>query len=152
VTDDLAQRLAEMRTRRLNGLREAARREIIMQLLEETGSVSVDDVERDLARWEPPSDVVLADQLAVKTAAMVQYERRAVMHAEEMIGRLEDKAERFERLLEQVREQLTLARAEVETARETLADAEELADYAASSVGVGADGGDVVDAATSEGD
>lgn len=111
-------RLHRMRDTRVEALRTQARRAAALDLLDEAGEVTSAAVDARMeATWAPPSDAALANLLAQKTAAGVEYETRELDAARDAAARAEDRVGKFRALL-------AAAEEGAENARQAVADSE----------------------------
>lgn len=112
MTADHAAVLAQMAQRRIDAMQHRLRRDIAVRLLEETGSVTAEQVaEVFAAEWVPPDPRQLADMVAAKAAAAVAYAREEAEQAQLVVARLEAKAAKFAALLASVEETIAEAHA-----------------------------------------
>lgn len=124
--------LGEMAAHRVAARRERRRGEIAASLFARTGSVTTEDVERELAADPEVNLQRLADELAQKAAAAAFHEQAQHEHAAGRVETLRDKVDRFERHLAAAREALAAAKAEASESAARAEAAQALADYAAS--------------------
>lgn len=127
---DKAAALAEMRERRIEAVRERTWRETAIALLNEHGRVDAAAVEAAVAEVVI-DEAALADQMAAKAAAAVVQERRMLESAREAVAGVEAKIAKYEAMVAEAKAALREAKAEVEAIEVRVADAEELAEYAA---------------------
>lgn len=132
--DEHAQTLAAMAARRVESLKHRLRRDIAIRILEDSGSVTAEQVAaRFAAEWVEPTDRQLADQMAAKARAAVEYAQRQVRAADDAVAGAEAKTAKFAALHEQAVAEMAEALARPDAARADLAAAEALAAYAEAS-------------------
>lgn len=126
--------IAQMVDRRKAAIRQKLWDETALRLLSEHGTLSTDEVDRVVSETvDTISDETLADQIAAKTLAAVDYHRREVAAAEAATESARAKVEKFEELVRNTRADFDNLQAELAAIHERLSDAEELAEYAAQS-------------------
>lgn len=130
--DKLAARLAEMRDERVEALRRKARQDIALTLLDSTGSVDATELNRRVAEWAPPSEEQLANDLARKTAAAVEYEAGVVLSAQAAAESARGKATALRRQADEADGAAKVHDREATEAELRRREAQELADLAAS--------------------
>lgn len=119
-----------IRSRRVDALREQARRDVAVALLEENGTVSAEDVDaRMAATFVEPTDYALDNAVAQKCAAAVAHEAEQVATARERAQAARTKRERIAALVEEADAGIVEADAEVTAAEERHAAALALAEY-----------------------
>lgn len=122
----LHRRLTRLRESRLDALRAQARAQAAADILAEQGSVSVDEIDtRVTATFAEPSDQHLANLMARKTAAAVEFEtrelerlREARDRAEERIAKVQAALAGAEQAVEALDEQIADAQTRIDEARE----------------------------------
>lgn len=130
----LADAVAGIADRHIDTKRAALREQIALRLLADNGTVSAEDVDAQLEReWVPPDARTLANIVAAKAAAAVEFCQRRVTWETELGERAQQKVVKLEALLEAARADLMAAEASsaVEEAEQELREAEALAEYAA---------------------
>lgn len=130
----MADAVAAIADRHIDTKRAALREQIALRLLADNGTVSTDDVDAQLEReWAPPDARTLANVVAAKAAAAVEFCQRQVTWETELGERAQCKVAKLEAQLEAARADLAAAEAStaVEDAEQHLREAEALAEYAA---------------------
>ena len=133
-----ADAVAAIAARHVEVKRKTFRDQVALRVLEEQGTVSLDEIDaRFQAEWVEPDARTLADVVAAKTAAAVEFHRREVAWEAEAVERAREKVDRVR---ETAAGLVASAVADLEAAeassapgdaRQRLADAVELAEYAA---------------------
>lgn len=138
--DDQAKRaaIAAIGERHVENKKQAFRSRIVTQLFEQNGEVSAAEVDaRFAAEWTPPTDQQVADVVAAKTLASVEFHQREVEWETNAVAGAEAK---LTKAVARQAELVRVAEAAAEAARESTAvadaeerlrDARELADFAA---------------------
>lgn len=128
--EEKAAALDEMCQRRVTAMRERARRDTALALLNEHGSVTTADVEAAVGELVV-DESALADQMAAKAAASVVRHRAELARAREAVDGVRQKITKYEGLVEMARGQLDQARHAADAIEILLTDAEQVAEYAA---------------------
>ena len=133
MADDQAldQRLAEMRSRRVEALRTQARREAALDILDTDGAVSSDAVDtRVAATFTAPSDAALDNLMAQEAAAQVVHTADQVEIAKAIVDKSDANVENFRLLLAAAQEGAANARAQLDGLTAAHGDAEVMAEHA----------------------
>jgi hypothetical protein len=118
-------RLNRMAKDRVEALRAQTRRQVALDVLDETGEVTTAAVDARMSQvWTEPSSQSLANALAAKTKAGVEFEgeelaklRAAVERAERHTAKFRDRLADAERAEENARKAVTEAEARLDEAR-----------------------------------
>lgn len=111
-------RLTRMGKDRVEALRTQTRRQVSLDILDEQGEVTSAAVDARMSEvWTEPSEQSLANAVAAKTAAAVDFE-------EAELGRLREAGERAEQRTAKLRERAADAEAAEDTARRLITEAE----------------------------
>lgn len=125
-------RLRDMRRDRRDAMYAQARRDAALAVLDETGQVTTEDVDRRLeSTWTEPDDASMDHLVARKAAASIDHYRVQIEGAEGAAASARERQAKFQRLAEAAAEGVERAEAEAARFREALAEAEELAEVAA---------------------
>lgn len=127
----MQQAIAEITGRRRQAWITSARRDIVLRLLDEHGTVTTESVDAELATLPQLDPQTLADQVAAKTVAAVDVAKTALASGHELVAGAQAKVNKCEALLDDARASLDAARAAIEPLERDVADAQDLADYAA---------------------
>lgn len=126
-----AKAIAEMVDRRRAAIRQKLWNEVALTLLQERGTLATEDVDDVVnGAMTEITDQHLADQIAQKTRAAIDYHRREIEMAEVAVDGARTKVEKFMGLVANAKEDLANLENELEATRDRLSDAEELAAYA----------------------
>lgn len=129
-------RLNRMAKDRIESLRAQTRRQVALDLLDESGEVSSGAVDQRMSEvWSEPSPEALANAVAAKAAAGVEF-----MEAE--LGRLRDAAERAAERSAKIRERLADSERAEDNARRLVTEAESALDEARALAALAAEQGD----------
>jgi len=111
--------LAQLRKRRSAAMREAARRDIALAILDETGEVSKAAVDKRLDdEYTEPTRELLDNMMAQKTAASAAYEDREVGAYAEALERSGERVKKFSALLDAAKEAQARAKDELAAVKE----------------------------------
>jgi hypothetical protein len=127
---EMAAALGEIRSRRVESWRARARQDVAIQLLEEHGSVTADQVDAEVDRLPQLTEQALADQVAAKTVAAVDHAREQRRSAAVALEGAGDKVEKCQAGLAGAEDAVTEASRALEAADQAVRDAEALAEYA----------------------
>jgi hypothetical protein len=132
-----AEAVAEIAARHLDSLKRDLRQTIALRLLDENGAVSQEEIEEQFAaEWTAPDAQTLADVVAAKAAAAIEFHRREVEWETALVANAVLKAdkvrEKQQRLVEAADADAEAAQASpaVTEAEARLRYAEALAEYA----------------------
>lgn len=148
----LKRRLTRMGKNRVEALERQARQQVALDLLAESGEVTSTAVDARLAEtWNAPSDEAVANAVAAKAAAAVEFEageldrlRESAARATARVAKFRDRLADVERAEANANRAVAEAEARVEEARQMAALAAEQGDPDAAPPG----GGVAVDADT----
>jgi hypothetical protein len=121
-------RLNRMRDARVEALRTQARQQAALDILNEQGSVSVDEIDRRVeATFVEPTDDALRNLLAQKTRAGVEYERREIEKLRAARERAEERVTKCEAMVEDARASVRRIDEQITAREEALQNAQILA-------------------------